>query len=122
MTDTSIKSALAQGKNGFHIGHRLILPFRCQIIKIIVDNAIYTQMIGHKDIKLHQDPKNTSIYFTAKGQLANYIGSYEQIKLIVCEEDDDLCDLSSHMKIICTIEEHHKVNIETATSDTLFIE
>lgn len=119
---TTIKTALAKGKNGFYIGHRLVLPFKCQIIKIIFEGEIYTELVGGKHLKLHQDPMNTSIYIQSSGRLSNYVDSYKTIKIVVCEMDADICDLDTHIKIICEIKEGHKVLIHKPSDDMLFIE
>ncbi len=122
MAYRTIKEALAEDKKGFHIGQRLILPFRCQLIKLIFDNEIHTEMVGNPDIKLHQDPRNTSIYVTSRGRLSNFIGRYKYIKLIVCEWDDDLCDVTTHQKLICELHDNHEVDIAVPSEDTLFVE
>jgi hypothetical protein len=118
----TIKEALAQNRKGYHIGNRLILPFRCQLIKVIAEGHIITEMVGGNDIKLQQDPHNTSIYFRHMGQLRNNFSKYEVIKLIACEWDDDLCDMSKHIKLVCGIGEKHEVTIEQPNDDMLFIE
>ncbi|MCH8902945.1 MAG: hypothetical protein IIA45_03405 [Bacteroidetes bacterium] len=118
----TIKEALESGKQGFHIGRRLILPFKCQLIKIIVEREIYTELIGSKDVKINQDPQNTSIYFRAIGDLDKVIGSFEVIKLIVAEEGAELTDITTHIKLVCEIAEGHEVNIHVPSDDMLFIE
>lgn len=118
----TVKAAMAEQRKGYYIGQRLILPFKCQLVKIIFDGEIYTEMVGNEDIKLHQDPQNTSIYVTTKGRLSNYIGRYKFIKLIVCELEDDLCDIANHRKLMCSINDNHEVLIETPSDDMLFIE
>ena len=118
----TIRQALDQNKDGFHIGHRLILPFRCQLIKLIVDGEIITEMVGGDDIKLQQDPKNTSIYIRSISKLDNYLGSYKVIKVIACEWEADLTDLSNHVKLVCEIKDQHSVCIHEPSDDMLFIE
>ncbi len=118
----TIKNAIKSGKKGFYIGQRLILPFRCQLLKVIFDNHIYTQLLNNKDIVIDQGPKNTSIYILEEGNLRNYIHNFEYIKLIACEIDDDLSDPGTHQKIICSVKEDHLVEIEYPGDDVLFIE
>ncbi len=116
-----ITESLEAGLTGFYIGNRLILPFKCQLLKIIVGSDIFTEMVGSKHIKLQQDPKNTSIYFRDIGKLSN-MGEYQVIKLIACEWEDNLVDIDNHIKIICEIDEHHIVKIHVPSDDMLFIE
>jgi hypothetical protein len=118
----TIKKALEEKRQGYFIGQRLVLPFKCQILKIIFDNEIFTELVGGKHIKLNQDPQNTSIYITSHGKLSNYVNSYSFIKLIVCEMEDDICDISKHVKLICEILDNHHVNIHLPGDDMIFIE
>ena len=118
----TIKQALEEKREGFHIGHRLILPFRCQIIKIIIESDIFTEMVGSKSLKISQDPKNTSIYFRSHGALDKTIGKYQSIKIIAAEWDSDLSDVKNHIKIICEIDDTHIVMIHAPSKDMLFIE
>ena len=117
-----IKEALAQNKQGFFIDHRIILPFKCNIIKIMVGGDVITEMVGGKEVKLHQENFNTSIYFRTIGKLENYVGTYKVIKLIVAEMDSDLTDMDQHIKLVCEFEEPHGVVIHEPDDDMLFIE
>lgn len=118
----TIKEGLNSQLKGFHIGNRLVLPFRCQLIKLIIDSDIVTEFVGGGDVKVHQDPKNTSIYFRHQGKLKNYIDSYSAIKIIACDWNDDICDMKNHIKLICEVGDHHAVNIHEPNDDMLFIE
>ncbi len=117
-----IYEALQEEKKGFHIGQRVILPFRCQIIKLIIDGEIYTEMVGGESIKISQDPKNTSIYFRTSGKLRNLVNTYKVIKMIVAEWEDDLVETDSHIKIVCEPEDNHVLAIYQPTDDMIFIE
>jgi len=118
----TVADALKSNKNGFHIGQRLILPFKCQIIKIIVDDEIYTELVGSDNVKINQDPNNTSVFFRIHGKLTKMVGTYQVVKMIVAEMTDDLTDVNTHRKIVCEMEEHHNVNIHEPNDDMLFIE
>jgi len=118
----TIQQALAENKKGFHIGNRLILPFKCQLVKLIVRKEIYHEFVGSKDIKVSQDFMNTSIYFRIVGDLNNMIGSYDMIKLIVAEFDADLCDPSTHHKLVCEMNDDHLVDVHIPDEDMIFIE
>ncbi len=117
-----IEAKLAEGTAGFYIGSRLILPFKCTIIKLIVDNHIFTEFVGSEDVKVSQEAKNTSIYFRESGRLRHFEGSYESIKLIVAGLDEDLCDRATHLKVICSIKENHEAPLRMAGREDLFIE
>ena len=117
-----IYEALQEGRKGFHIGQRLILPFRCQVIKLIISGDIYTEMVGGEHIKISQDPKNTSIYFRTSGRLRNMVDTYSVIKMIIAEWEDDLTEIGKHIKMVCETEDNHVVNIHQPSDDMLFIE
>ena len=118
----TIDQCISEESKGFYIGTRMILPFKCQFIKLIVDNHIYTEFIGNKDIKLNQDPQNTSLYFREAGRLHTFEGSYEKIKMVIADMDADLADRTTHKKVICIIEDNRYVKFRFATKDDLFIE
>tara|TARA_B100000683_G_scaffold5840_1_gene6495 strand:- start:134 stop:499 length:366 start_codon:yes stop_codon:yes gene_type:complete len=120
--ETTIQYALSNKKKGFQIGNRLILPFKCQFIKVMADSDIITEFVGNDDVQIHQSPKNTSIYFTERGQLRSMINSYKVVKIIVCEEDDDLSVADNHIKLVCQMKGQHEVSVEVPSDDMLFIE
>ena len=119
---STITEAVKAKKNGFYIGQRLILPFRCQVIKMMVEGEIYTEFVGSKHVKISQDPKNTSIYFRSTGRLDNLVDTYNVVKLILCEWESDLTDTRNHIKVVCEMEENHVVLITEPDDDILFIE
>lgn len=118
----TIKEALNQEAEGFYIGTRLILPFKCQLLKLIIKGEIFTEMVGSDDIKIHQDAQNTSVYFRSSGNLSSSIDSYRSIKMIAAEEDADISKPETHIKLICKVKDDHLVLIEEPDEDTLFIE
>lgn len=122
MTTEEILNIVNSDKKGFYIGERMILPFKCNLIKLIVDNSIYYEFVGNDDIKLSQEKFNTSIYFRSKGRLSTFEDSYEAIKLVVASEDVDLTDKSNHIKIVCYIKKKREVEISLPDDDILFIE
>ncbi len=122
MSTEEILAIVDSDKKGFHIGERLILPFRCNLIKLIVDNKIYTEFVGNHDVKLSQENRNTSIYFRSAGRLSSFEGSYELIKMVIASEDVDLTDRSTHIKIVCHILDDREVEISQPDDDILFIE
>lgn len=122
MTKQEIVDVLNSDKKGFYIGTRLILPFRCNIIKLIADSHIFTEFVGSEHIKLSQTEQNTSIYFREIGKLNEFENSYKQIKIIVASEEDDLTDMKNHIKVICHILNQHHVELEVPGPNDLFIE
>lgn len=117
-----IINKIKSGVKGFYIGKRLILPFKCQLIKLIVQSDIFTEFVGNEDIKISQEAKNTSIYFRETGKLSDMKGSYQFIKLIVAGLNENLCDRTTHIKLVCKLLDNHEVEIGFPPDDVLFIE
>lgn len=106
---------------GYHTGNRMILPFKCNFIKIIADSHIMTEFKKNKDITVSQEPKNTSLYFREVGRLKEFEDGYQYIKIILASLEDDLSNPDNHIRLVCKIEENHKVNFEIPGDDVLFI-
>lgn len=121
MSKSKIIEIVESEKKGYYTGTRMILPFRCNFIKLIADSHIYTEFVGNKDVKIAQSEKNTSIYFREAGRLNDFEGSYKSIKLIIASEEDDLTDRKNHIKVICHILDDHEVELEMPNSNDLFI-
>lgn len=118
----TIQEALKDNRDGFYIGHRLILPFKCNVIKVIIENEIYTELVGSDHIKISQDSQNTSLYMRSAGRLNNQVGTYNVIKLVVADLDADLTLIENHVKLICEINDKHSVAIHAPDDNILFIE
>ncbi len=122
MTRQEIVDIVNSDKKGFYIGTRMILPFKCNLIKLIADSHIFTEFVGNDHVKISQTNLNTSIYFRDTGKLSKFEGGYKSIKLIVTSEDEDLTIKDNHIKIICHILENHEVELEVPGPNDLFIE
>jgi len=118
---TALQEIINSDKKGYYTGKRMILPFKCNIIKLIVDGHIFTEFVGSEDIKISQDFQNTSIYFREIGKLKQFEGSYSLIRIIIAPWEEDLTDKTQHIKLICKIVENHEVEIELPDQDVLFI-
>ena len=122
MSKPTIKNALENNRNAYYIGNRLILPFKCQLIKVIVESHIFTDMSGSDDLKIDQSPVNTSIIIKNTGMLRSFFDTYKTIKLVCSEYESDLSNIDNHIKLVCRIDENHEATIETPGDDILFIE
>jgi hypothetical protein len=121
MNTKEITNVVNSESKGFYVGNRLILPFRCQLLKLIVDGHIYTEFVGNEDIKISQESKNTSLYFREIGKLSHFEDTYKSIKMIVSGEDEDLTDQKTHLKLVCYIHDNNEVDLEVPGDDILFI-
>ncbi len=119
----SIKNALQKNKNGLFYGNRIILPFRCTILKLIYQSEIITDFSQcSADVVVCEGENFTDIYMKKHKYLKDDISKYENIKLVVVEKGSDLFDFSNHIKLLLTLNDDHKINIETPTDDQVFID
>ncbi len=105
----------------YYTGNRIILPFKCQLLKVIADSRIYSDFAESDDIKVVDSPKNTSMYLHETGRLFRFEGGHKLIKMVLAPFDADLCDRSQHIKMVCQIEDNHQVDLRLPGKDDLFI-
>lgn len=120
---STIKNALDKNLNGLCYGNRVILPFKGTFLKVIIENDIITDFSpSSKGIFVREDENFTELYFLEIKDLKESVSKYENIKMVVCEKEDNLFDVKNHQKIALYIEERHNVKIEKTDEDILFIE
>lgn len=120
---SKISEALALNKNGLHYNNRLILPFKCHLLKIMIEEDIITDFSScspHVDIMEYEN--FTDIYFKKYKDLKDELSQFENIKMIICEKDADIFDLNSHLKLILYLENDHIVRIETPSENQIVID
>lgn len=118
----TIQQALDAKATGFYIGRRIIFPYKCQFIKVIFDNEVFTDFTGKGDVFVEQGPENTSLHVLGKGLLQKYAERFAKMKLIICEYDADLTDFHNHIKLVCEIGEKHEIRLTLPGDDVLFID
>ena len=107
------EEVVANGNNGLHYGNRIILPFRAQLLKAIVENDIITDFSDSKkgaEYFIHEN--YTEIYFHDYKILEDVVTKFETIKLIFVENDEHIFDDKHHAKAALHLEDKHKVKIE----------
>lgn len=119
----TIEQAKELKLNALHFGNRLILPFNVEILKIIIDTDIIVDFSSKKNGAEYRSRKDfTEIYFHDYKNLCDYVSEYENIKLVVVEDDKDIIDVKNHKKILVRLKEHHIAEFEDAPDDIIFIE
>ncbi len=123
MIMNTIENALSKKLNGLYYGNRLILPFNCNFLKVIIEDDIITDFSpGSKGICIVENEDFTELYFLEFDDLKESVSKYEAIKMVVAEKQDNILDLKNHKKIALYLEEKHNVKIEKTDADILFIE
>jgi hypothetical protein len=119
----TFEEVIAKSNNGLHYGNRIILPFRAQLLKAIIENDIVTDFSGsQKGAKFYIHAEYTEIYFHDYKNLEDFVTKYETIKLIFVENDEDIFNDAKHIKAALHLEEKHRVRIEKINDDILLIE
>jgi len=119
----TLDEALKLKLNGLHYGNRLILPFNAEPLKIIIENEIISDFSSRKKGAQFSSRKNfTEIYFYDYKSLREEISEYENIKIVLVDDDKDIFDLNNHRRIVVYIKEKHIAILEEANDDILFIE
>lgn len=119
----TIEQVLNNDVNGLYYGNRVILPFRAEILKAIIEKEIITDFsTTHKGAQYRITDEYTEIYFLDYKELAESISKYETIKLVVVEKGKDIFDFNNHKRLILHLKEKHFLKIEEANGEILFIE
>ncbi|MFH2003425.1 MAG: hypothetical protein ABIK27_01570 [Bacteroidota bacterium] len=119
----TIKEALEKKKTGLYYGNRIILPFKCTMLKLIYQSEIITDFSQcSSEVVVCEGENFTDIYMKKHKYLKDDISKYENIKLIAAEKGSDIFDFSTHIKLILTLNNDHKIKIEEPTDDQVFID
>lgn len=108
---------------GLFYGNRLILPFQCVFLKVVVNRDIITDFSRNsKAVSVEQEANFTSLYFQEYENLKESISEFEAIKLVIVEKGKDIFDFNNHIKLAVYLEDKHKLRIEKTDDHILFIE
>lgn len=119
----SLNEILKNKINGMYYGNRILLPFHCHILKIVIENDIITDFsINNKGSYINEDPDFTEIYFLDYPDLEENISKFENIKLILVEKGKNIFDFNMHRKIALHPEGNHILSINELDENTIFID
>jgi hypothetical protein len=119
----TISDVIKNNINGLYFGNRVLLPFKAEILKAIIEKEIITDFsTTHKGAQYNKTDNFTEIYFLDYKELAESISKYETIKLVAVEEGNDIFDLNNHKRLILHLQEKHIIKIEEADGEILFLE
>jgi hypothetical protein len=119
----SLDEVLKMSLTGMYYGNRVLLPFHCHILKIVIEKDIITDFsIRDKGAFINEVQEYTEIYFIDYPELEENISKYENIKMIVVEKGKDLFDFNNHRKIALHPEGKHILTIKELDENTIFID
>lgn len=118
-----LKEVLENKINGMYYGNRVLLPFKTEILKAVIEEDIITDFSDFSEqAEYNIKDTFTEIYFYDYENLSDFITDFETIKLIAVEEGDDIFNKNNHKKLILHLKENHIIEIEEAGNDTIFID
>jgi len=119
----TLDEALGKKINGLCYGNRILLPFKAQLLKVVVESDIITDFSrSSKGIQVVDQKDFLDLYFLEYKRLSDSLSEYEAIKMVLVEEGKDVFDLGNHRKVALYLAEKHQVTIEETEADILFIE
>ena len=119
----TISDTLENKLNGLYYGNRILLPFSCYVLKIIIEDDILMDFSpSSKSIYLNETDSFTEIYFKDFKNLKETISKYESVKLIAVEKNKDIFQMENHIKLALRVGDNHKLIIEKTDEDILFLE
>jgi hypothetical protein len=119
----SLDEILKSNINGLYYGNRVLLPFHCYVLKIVIGKDIITDFsIREKGAYINEQQEFTEIYFIDHPDLEDSITKYENIKMVIVEKGKNIFDFSMHRKIAIHPEGNHILSIKELDENTIFIE
>ena len=119
----TIENTIKNKLKGLYYGNRMLLPFNCNLLKVIIEDDIIMDFSpSSKSIYIHEEENFTEIYFKQFKNIKDAVSKYESIKLIAVEKDKDIFNFDNHYKLAVHIEDEHKLTIDKTDEDILFIE
>lgn len=119
----SMKEILEGDSSALYFGNRILLPFRCHILKAVFENDIIMDFSHTNSGACYNIRESfTEIYFHGVKDLEDKVSKYKDIRLVVVEEGSDIFDFDNHKKLSLFINGDHKVTIKEINGDILFFE
>ena len=109
----TIAACLEGGGRGFTVGNRLSLPFRADLIGIMIGRQrsavgepelITDFSSASKRVRVVEQEARTDLYFLKHKSLQDEIGHYRgRLVISCCEKGADIFDQSNHVRLECSI-------------------
>ena len=119
----TIKEVLNGNGTGLYYGNRVLLPFKAEILKIVIDSYIITDFSKKQHGASVRVTENyTEIYFCDYKNLEEDLTEYDVIKLVLVQQGEDIFKNENHILIELTTERKHKLSIKEIGDNKLFFE
>lgn len=119
----TLTESLATGVSGMFFGNRLMLPFHCELLKVIIEDDIITDFSrSATGVSVHFGDTYMDVYCMEYDNLKDAISEYEAIKVIAVDKGADVFNPANHQKFAIYLQDKHLTRIEKTDQDILFIE
>jgi hypothetical protein len=118
-----ITEVLDQKIDGLVYGNRVLLPFRAEILKIIIGKKIITNFGTEPygaQVRISDD--FTGIYFLGYKDLELELSDYDVIKIVLVQKGEDIFNFDNHFRIVLKSKGKHLLSIEKNIDDLMFFE
>ena len=119
----TIKEVLNGNGTGLYYGNRVMLPFKAEILKIVIGREIITDFSKKPHgASVRVTDNYTEIYFCDYKNLEEEFSKYEVFKIVAVEQGDDIFDFKNHVLLELDPQEKHILTIAEIGEDILFFE
>jgi len=119
----SIDEILNENGSGLHYGNRILLPFKAEILKIVIDSAIITDFSKQlHGASVRVSEYYTEIYFYDYKNLEEELTEYDLIKIVLVQQGKDVFNFENHIPIELKVQDNHKLSINKISDNTMFFE
>lgn len=119
----TLAEVLEKKMKGLHYGNRVLLPFKAEILKMVIGRNIITDFSKNPHgASIRVTDYYTEIYFCDYKDLEEELASYEVVKLVVVEQGKDIFNFENHIPLELDPGEKHELTIAQIGDDLIFIE
>ena len=119
----SLNDVLKNGTQGLYYGNRILLPFKAEVLKIVIGSEIivdFSKKMHGAHVRVTD--YYTEIYFLDYNILKAELNKYDVIKVVVVQQGEDLFDFNNHIPLELKILNKHELSIKRIEDDIIFIE
>lgn len=119
----TINEVLNENGSGLYYGNRVLLPFKAEILKIVIDSEIITDFSKQfHGAQVRVTDFYTEIYFFDYKNLEEELTEYDLIKVVLVQQGENIFNVENHIPIELSIESKHKLTIKKISDDKIFFE
>jgi len=119
----TLNEVLNEKLDGLVYGNRVLLPFKAEILKIVIGSEIITDFSKQlHGAYVRVNELYTEIYFLDYKVLKDELPKYDAIKMVVVQQGKDIFNFDNHIPLELRIDGKHKLSIQKIGDDIIFFE